>query len=119
MTYMEQFTDSQIKAAFEELRPDFRERLFVDGMEQAKPFAMQAAGLIYPGTDCFVEHYRTCFEFYITYAFARLTGWDDARSTASCMTKYGTLPPVIFQAVTELCRACFYRSFPTMREEKS
>jgi hypothetical protein len=114
MTYMEQFTQGQLKQAYEELRPDFREKLFVGGEEQAKELAQSMAGLIYPGTDCFAEHYRTCYEFYLTYALARLMGCDKERAVVGCKNKYGTLPPVIFAAAVELCQACLNQSFPTL-----
>lgn len=114
MTYMEQFTESQVRQAFEEMRPDFREKLFAGGLEQARGFALAAANLIYPGTDCFAEHFRTCFEFYITYAFARLMGRSQEQAAAECETKYGVLPPMIFQAVLELCGDCLHQSFPSL-----
>lgn len=114
MTYMEQFTEEQLRQAFEEMRPDFREKLFSGGLDQARSFALRAANLIYPGTDCFAEHFRTCFEFYITYAFAQLMGCSEERAVAECKTKYGVLPPMIFEAVVELCRDCLRQSFPTL-----
>ena len=116
MTYMEQFATGQIRQAYEEMRPDFREKLFAGGLEQAEALARQVSNLIYPGTDCFAEHYRTCFEFYITYGFARLMGCSEERAAAQCKSKYGVLPPVIFTAVVALCRDCLYQSFPTMAE---
>lgn len=118
MNYMEQFTAGQIQLAYEEMRPDFREKLFSGGLEQARELVLRIANLIYPGTDCFAEHFRTCFEFYITYAFARLMGCSEERAKAQCKSKYGTLPPVIFEAVVELCRGCLYQSFPTLTERK-
>ncbi len=114
MTYMEQFTQGQLKTAYEEIRPDFRDRLFPGGLEQAGALVRQMAALIYPGTDCFAEHYRTCFEFYMTFALARLMGCTEERAEAECKSKYGALPPMIFQAVVELCREGLYLVFPTL-----
>lgn len=115
MTYLEQFQRQELQRAYEELRPAFREHLFTGGLEQAQALVQGLGALFFPGTDCLYEHDLTCLDFYITYAFARLTGYDADRAEASCKCKYGTLPPMVFGAAIGICEEQFYHSFPSLR----
>lgn len=115
MTYLKQLQQQELQRAFDELRPDFRDRIFTGGIQQAKALTDALGTLLFPGTDCLCEHYRTCFDFYITYAFARLMGYDAGRAENSCQCKYGALPPMVFAAALSVCEEQFYQSFPTMK----
>lgn len=114
MTYLEQFKAQQLQQAYAQFRPEFAAKLFPGGLAEAGALAEGLAALFFPNSDWVCAHYQTCFDFFTTYALARLMGYSEAYAKTECGNKYGALPPLTLERALELCRAQLRTAFPTL-----
>lgn len=112
MTYLEQFEAQQLRLAYDQFRPEFAGRLFPRGFEEAAALAKKLAALFFPNSDLVQEHYQTCFDFFTTYALARLMGYNEAYAARECENKYGALSPLTLHLALELCQTQLRAAFP-------
>lgn len=114
MTYLEQFQKQQLQEAYDQFRPEFAAKLFPGGFEEAQKLATELAKLFFPNSDWVCENYQTCFDFFTTYALARLMGYSEEYAGIECKNKYGALSPLTLHLALELCRAQLHTAFPTL-----